>query len=70
MTVQVHHRFAVVVCSDCHRPWAIELRHEKVTCARCGRTYTVADRRLVWQGDDARQAQAAIRGMTGRGEMF
>jgi len=56
-------RFAVVTCSSCKKPWAIETRHDRVTCPRCGKSYGVGDRVLQWQGDDARGARVYIQAM-------
>jgi DNA-directed RNA polymerase subunit RPC12/RpoP len=53
-------RFAVVGCSGCGRPWAVELRHERSACPDCHTRVDVAGRTRLWQGDDARQAQAAV----------
>lgn len=53
-------RFAVVICSPCRTPWAVETRHERVTCPRCGKSYLLKDRKRAWEGDDARQAQVAV----------
>lgn len=52
--------YAVVVCSTCRSPWAIELRHETASCPGCRTSYQVAERKPLWQGEDARQAQAAV----------
>ena len=52
--------FAVVVCSACRQPWAVELRHATASCPACATTYDLAGRTPVWQGDDARAAQAAV----------
>lgn len=51
--------FAVVTCSRCKEPWALELRHATATCPRCQAKVEVAKRRRLWEGDDAREAQAA-----------
>ena len=63
-------RFAVVGCSDCKRPWAVETRFAQVKCPRCSKRTWLADHKKFWQGDNAREAQAAIVAMTNRGEMF
>lgn len=52
--------FAVVACSRCGRPWAVELRHATVSCPACRTAYDVAGRSRLWQGDDARAAQEAV----------
>jgi hypothetical protein len=52
--------FAVVVCSACRQPWAVELRHATASCPACSVAYDLADRKPVWQGEDARSAQAAV----------
>lgn len=59
MNVVVAARFAVVACSRCQTPWAVELRHATVTCPGCRASVELASRRLLWTGDDARQAQTA-----------
>lgn len=56
-------RFAVVACSACKKPWAIETRHDRVSCPRCGKGYDVDARLHLWQGDDARGARAFIQSM-------
>ncbi|HJQ92796.1 MAG TPA: hypothetical protein VJ874_00765, partial [Candidatus Thermoplasmatota archaeon] len=53
-------RFAVVVCSGCRKPWAVELRHATASCPACKASHDLAGRAPVWQGDDARAAQAAV----------
>jgi hypothetical protein len=53
-------RYAVVACSACRAPWAVELRHETASCPSCHAPVEVARRTRLWQGDDARQAQAAV----------
>jgi hypothetical protein len=52
--------YAVVVCSACRKPWAVELRHATVSCPGCGTPYDRAARKPLWQGEDARAAQAAV----------
>lgn len=59
-SVQSASRFAVVACSACRAPWAVELRHETVSCPACHAPYEAAGRSRLWQGDDAREAQAAV----------
>lgn len=53
-------RFAVVACSLCRQPWAVELRHAEASCPACRASFPLAERRRLWQGDDAREAQAAV----------
>lgn len=53
-------RFAVVACSACRKPWAVELRHATATCPSCRSSVDVATRAQLWAGDDAREAQAAV----------
>jgi hypothetical protein len=53
-------RFAVVACSACRAPWAVELRHATASCPSCHAPVEVAARTRLWQGDDAREAQAAV----------
>jgi hypothetical protein len=52
-------RFGVVSCSGCRAPWAVELRNAAATCPACRTGNELAGRRLLWAGDDAREAQAA-----------
>jgi hypothetical protein len=52
--------FAVVACSACRQPWAVELRHATATCPACRSAYDLAGRKPLWQGEDARAAQAAV----------
>ncbi len=51
--------FAVVACSSCRQAWAVDLRHTRASCPRCQRPADLDRRRRLWQGDDAREAQAA-----------
>lgn len=51
---------AVVACSACRQPWAVELRHATVACPRCGERAELAGKALLWQGTDARAAQEAV----------
>jgi hypothetical protein len=51
--------FAVVVCTPCRRPWVAELRHATASCPSCRTPYDLAARKPLWQGEDARAAQAA-----------
>lgn len=51
--------FAVVGCSHCHEPWAVDLRYDTSSCPRCGTKAELARRTRLWQGDDARDAQRA-----------
>jgi hypothetical protein len=59
-SVQADPRYAVVVCSACRSPWAVELRHDTASCPSCHAQAEVAARTRLWQGDDARQAQLAV----------
>ena len=52
-------RFAVVACSGCGQPWAVELRNAAATCPRCQAKNGLEGRKKLWQGDDARDAQGA-----------
>ncbi|MFA5944431.1 MAG: hypothetical protein WC876_08200 [Candidatus Thermoplasmatota archaeon] len=54
------HGFAVIACSSCRKPWAVELRHATASCPDCRTSYIIAERKPLWQGDDARAAQAAV----------
>jgi hypothetical protein len=49
--------FAVVACSSCRQPWAVEQRHATVTCPACRKTVELAHRTQLWSGQDAREAQ-------------
>lgn len=53
-------RFAVVACSACRQPWAVELRHAEAACPACKAKAPLASRVHLWSGDDARAAQAAV----------
>src|SRR5688572_22498469 len=53
-------RFAVVACSACRQPWAVELRHAEASCPSCKATASLRERVHLWSGDDARDAQAAV----------
>jgi predicted RNA-binding Zn-ribbon protein involved in translation (DUF1610 family) len=53
-------RYAVVVCTACRAPWAVESRHTTASCPSCHAQVEVAARTRLWQGDDAREAQAAV----------
>ena len=64
--------FAVVACSRCREPWAIDLRHKTVACPRCQTRVDVARRTRLWQGDDARsaaQAAASLRSGDGAAQV-
>ena len=52
--------FAVVACTACRQPWAVELRHATASCPKCNASYTLPDRKPLWHGDDGRAAQAAV----------
>lgn len=52
--------YAVVACSSCRKPWAVELRHGTARCPECRTSYDLASRRPLWQGPDAREAGAAV----------
>jgi hypothetical protein len=49
--------FAVVVCPQCHAPWAVESRHASAACPRCRKGVELAHRVKLWEGTDAREAQ-------------
>lgn len=49
-----------MACSACRQPWAVDLRHATASCPSCQASYDLAERRPLWQGDDARAAQAAV----------
>lgn len=51
--------FAVVACSSCKAPWAVDLRHAKVSCPRCRAPAELRKRRRLWEGGGAAEAQAA-----------
>lgn len=56
-------RFAVISC-PCPETWAVETRHAKVACPRCGKAAELATRHRLWQGDtadDARKAAGTLR---------
>ncbi|MHB1261613.1 MAG: DUF5817 domain-containing protein [Thermoplasmatota archaeon] len=52
--------YAVVVCSACRKPWAVERRHATASCPDCRTSYDLAARKPLWQGEDAREARAAV----------
>jgi hypothetical protein len=52
--------YGVVACTRCRLPWAVELRHETASCPGCHASYALADRKLLWHGEDGRAAQAAV----------
>jgi len=54
------HAYAVVACSRCGQPWAVELRHDRSTCPSCRTSYPLAGRTHLWEGNDGREAQAAV----------
>lgn len=61
--------FAVISCG-CQNAWAVDLRHAKSRCTRCGKTAELAKRQRHWTGDDAqdaRRAAGAIRTALGQG---
>ncbi|HEX2066273.1 MAG TPA: hypothetical protein VHI93_05605 [Candidatus Thermoplasmatota archaeon] len=49
--------YAVVACSRCREPWAVEARHATAACPRCQKTAELAHRTRLWEGLDAREAQ-------------
>lgn len=53
------HPFAVVACSSCRRPWAVETRHANAKCPNCRTNAQLAGKRRLWEGPDAAGAQAA-----------
>lgn len=52
--------YAVVACSQCREPWAVELRHKTSTCPRCQKSVELARRTRLWQGDSPTEARQAI----------
>ncbi len=60
--------FAVIGCSHCSDLWAVDLRHEQATCPRCRKTFKLADRHRLWQGEGARAAQAAAAALRAGGQ--
>lgn len=51
--------FAVIACRRCREPWAVETRHAATACPRCSARNQLRKRVHLWEGDDAREAQAA-----------
>lgn len=58
--------FAVIACSRCKHPWAVELRHATATCPRCQSGVDLARRRRFWEGESGREAQAAAASVAAR----
>ncbi len=67
MTALLAARFAVTLCPACQEPCAVELRHAAISCPRCQAKVEMRGRSLLWQGDDARDAQAAASQASRRG---
>lgn len=62
-------RFAVIGC-PCGETWAVETRHARVACPRCGKAAELATRQRLWQGDtadDARKAAGTLRAQAAGG---
>lgn len=62
-------RFAVIAC-PCTETWAVETRHARVSCPRCGKGAELATRQRLWQGDtadDARKAAGSLRAQAAGG---
>jgi hypothetical protein len=55
-------RFAVIAC-PCGERWAVETRHARVACPRCGSSADLATRQRLWQGDTAEEAALAAGSM-------
>jgi hypothetical protein len=51
--------YAVVACSRCKAPWAVELRHAKSACPRCHTAVDLARRARLWEGPSAARAREA-----------
>jgi hypothetical protein len=49
--------FAVVVCSACRAPWAVDARHATVSCPSCRKAVELSQRTKLWEGEDALVAQ-------------
>jgi len=52
--------YAVVACSRCRNPWAVELRNATASCPACGAEADLARRTRLWEGDSPQEAQAAV----------
>lgn len=52
--------YAVVACTQCKEPWAVELRHKTSSCPRCQKSVDLAKRTRLWQGDSPQDARRAI----------
>jgi hypothetical protein len=53
-------RFGVVVCSQCKRVQAVELRHQAVRCRGCQVVMPLAERKIFHRGDDERVIQREV----------
>jgi DNA-directed RNA polymerase subunit RPC12/RpoP len=52
-------RYAVIACSLCRQPWAIEQRNQTAKCPACSRVVAIAGRLKLWEGDNGLQAAEA-----------
>ncbi|MHB8633430.1 MAG: hypothetical protein ACYDBQ_05600 [Thermoplasmatota archaeon] len=51
---------AVVVCSGCRAPWAVELRHREAHCPSCRRACDLTTHVLEWRGSSLQEAQQEV----------
>ena len=59
--------FAVARCGSCREPWAADLRHATAHCPRCRQKADLRSQPLLWQGETAQEAQAAVASIRGAG---
>ncbi|HET6398791.1 MAG TPA: DUF1922 domain-containing protein, partial [Candidatus Thermoplasmatota archaeon] len=52
--------FAVLACTACGRPMAVDERHAATSCPACGQRVEHRRARVAWRGPDARLAGSVL----------
>ncbi|MDD3492817.1 MAG: DUF1922 domain-containing protein [Candidatus Thermoplasmatota archaeon] len=52
--------YGVVACPRCQMARGVRLSQKSTTCARCGATFELRKRKILYRARDAREAGAAV----------
>ena len=58
--------YGVVVCPQCAMARGVRLTQKTTTCVRCGTTFVLRKRKILYRARDAREAGAAVAALNQR----
>lgn len=56
----MHEEYGVVVCPRCEMARGVKLSQKSTTCARCGKTFQIRTRKILYRARNAREVGAAV----------